>query len=71
MLSLELPSPDALVSQVMSKPAIAMIAGASVLLFAWRLWRFTITPYFYPADPRELPYWIPCESDEYLYCCCD
>ncbi|KAI1159807.1 putative cytochrome P450 oxidoreductase [Nemania serpens] len=30
-----------------------------VLLLAWRVWRFTITPMFYPNDPKELPYWIP------------
>jgi hypothetical protein len=30
-----------------------------VLLLAWRIWRFTITPIIYPDDPKELPYWIP------------
>ena len=36
----------------------------SVLLFAlflWRLVRFTILPAFRPDEPKELPYWIPCE----------
>jgi hypothetical protein len=29
------------------------------LLFAWRLWRFTIYPAYHPEEPKELPYWIP------------
>lgn len=40
-------------------------AGAAILLFLlaslgiWRLWRFTISPIFFPLDVREYPYWIP------------
>ncbi|PQE22380.1 cytochrome P450 protein [Rutstroemia sp. NJR-2017a WRK4] len=33
------------------------------LLLLWRIYRFTITPWLYPQNPRELPYWIPCESE--------
>lgn len=34
----------------------------------WRLWRFTIRPHLRPDEPKELPYWIPCECShrEYL-----
>lgn len=33
------------------------IIGAYVL---WRTWRFTFLPILYPAEPKQLPYWIPC-----------
>ena len=39
---------------------LATALGGSILL--WRLWRFTILPTFVPSEPKELPYWIPCES---------
>lgn len=32
---------------------------ALVLLLSWRVVRFTVIPLFYPADPKELPYWVP------------
>ncbi|KAI0100869.1 cytochrome P450 [Nemania sp. FL0031] len=30
-----------------------------VSLTLWRLWRFTVSPFLNPQQPRELPYWIP------------
>ncbi|KAI2469099.1 cytochrome P450 [Annulohypoxylon bovei var. microspora] len=30
-----------------------------MILLLWRVWRFTITPFLYPDDPKELPYWVP------------
>lgn len=27
----------------------------------WRLWTFTILPALRPTEPKEVPYWIPCE----------
>jgi hypothetical protein len=33
-----------------------------LLLLLWRLWKFSLKPYLYPDDPKELPYWIPCRS---------
>ena len=38
-----------------------VLAALGGLLLFWRLWRFTILPTFATAEPRELPYWIPCE----------
>ncbi|KAL8783070.1 MAG: hypothetical protein Q9213_004882 [Squamulea squamosa] len=35
------------------------VATALSTLVIWRLWRFTISPWLHPQDPRELPYWIP------------
>ncbi len=32
-----------------------------VVMGTWRALRFTIIPAFYPNDPKELPYWIPCK----------
>ena len=32
-----------------------------ILLLLWRFWYFTIIPLIYPGNPKELPYWIPCE----------
>lgn len=47
----------------------SLFVTTCILIFAWiswRLWRFIIAPFLYPNDPRELPYWIPSESDESL-----
>lgn len=40
---------------------LMILAIVLVLFFAWRVWRFTIEPMMKPGEPRELPYWIPCE----------
>ncbi|KAL8977952.1 MAG: hypothetical protein Q9205_006351 [Flavoplaca limonia] len=39
----------------LSIPALLFIG----FLLSWRIWRFTITPWLYPNDPKELPYWVP------------
>lgn len=31
-----------------------------LVLFAWRLWAFTISPRLYRDRLEYLPYWIPC-----------
>ena len=31
-------------------------------LLLWRLWKFTLLPALRPSDPKEVPYWIPCQS---------
>ena len=41
--------------------ARAIIGCVSVYLL-WRFWKFSLTPYFYPDEPKELPYWIPGKS---------
>lgn len=33
-----------------------------ILLLLWRLWRFTLMPYWRPDEPQEIPYWIPSET---------
>lgn len=45
---------------------ILFIAGVAILaigalLLSWRLWTFTILPTLRPDEPREIPYWIPCQ----------
>ena len=45
---------------------LVIFAIVLVLFFAWRAWRFTIEPLMKPGEPRELPYWIPCERFENL-----
>lgn len=37
------------------------ILAIGVLLLSWRLWTFTILPTLRPDEPREIPYWIPCQ----------
>ena len=37
-----------------------LVVVAALLL--WRLWTFTLHPLLNPLEPREVPYWIPCES---------
>ncbi|KAL8726311.1 MAG: hypothetical protein Q9166_006789 [cf. Caloplaca sp. 2 TL-2023] len=38
---------------------VFVVATALSTLAIWRLWRFTVSPWLHPEDPRELPYWIP------------
>ena len=30
-------------------------------LLVWRVLAFTVLPSYRPYEPREVPYWIPCE----------
>ena len=46
--------------------ALPFVYGSVVLFICWRLWRFTIRPLFYPQEPKELPYWIPCKRSPNL-----
>lgn len=39
---------------------ISVAFGMVMLL--WRFWTFTIRPLLYPNEPKEVPYWIPCEQ---------
>ncbi len=41
---------------------LLIFTGAATLLLSWRIWRFTIEPMMKPTEPRELPYWLPCEQ---------
>ena len=43
-------------------PSLTVLAFCVFSLLGWRLWKFTIRPYMRPQAPKELPYWIPCES---------
>ena len=33
-----------------------------LILLLWRLYVFTLLPYWNPDEPSELPYWTPCEQ---------
>lgn len=44
--------------------SLIVLALATALLHLWRLWRFTIEPMMKPTEPKELPYWLPCEQDK-------
>ena len=44
-------------------PVIYAVIVALLMLLLWRLWRFSIVPVLYPHDPKDLPYWIPCEQE--------
>ncbi|KAL4766752.1 cytochrome P450 [Aspergillus nidulans var. acristatus] len=42
---------------------LSKLFGCAVLcILTWRIWRFTIRPFFHPDEPKEVPYWIPCIS---------
>lgn len=41
---------------------------ASTLLLSWRLWMFTVKPWVWPRQPKELPYWIPCKKLDLIIC---
>ncbi|KAF2190000.1 cytochrome P450 [Zopfia rhizophila CBS 207.26] len=42
-----------------SQNALAAAILPLAALLSWRIWRFTIQPFFFPNEPEELPYWIP------------
>ena len=50
--------------EIFQYPGSISLVLAPVILLIWRLWRFSIIPLLYPKDPKELPYWIPCELDK-------
>ena len=35
--------------------------GLLLVVLVWRFWKFSLKPALHPEDPKELPYWIPCE----------
>lgn len=41
-------------------PSVTIAVISACVLVLWRIWRFTVLPSYYPNDPKELPYWIPC-----------
>ena len=46
------------VSQLLSQMPFTLALPLTAFI-AWRLWRFTLMPLFYPKEPKVLPYWIP------------
>ena len=46
-------------ASLLSSSSLQLILAAYAL---WRLWRFKIVPLIHPSEPRQYPYWIPCES---------
>lgn len=38
-----------------------VILALALTLGTWRIWKFSILPAIRPLEPKELPYWIPCE----------
>ena len=51
-------------AQLHTQVAVAgLVALGMVLsLLVWRLLVFTVFPSYFPREPKNLPYWIPCES---------
>ncbi|KAL7791987.1 cytochrome P450 [Trichoderma ceciliae] len=48
---------------------VGLVVGAVALIsvwLLWRLWRFTVLPWMYPDDPKELPYWIPSHGQAFF-----
>ena len=41
--------------------SMVLLAAVVSMMILWRLWTFTVKPYWKPDEPRELPYWIPCK----------
>ena len=40
--------------------ALSGTAGTLLMvLFLWRIWRFTLAPFLWPHEPKPLPYWVP------------
>lgn len=46
-------------ASLLSFSSLQLILAAYAL---WWLWRFKIVPLIHPSEPRQYPYWIPCES---------
>lgn len=46
-------------ASLLSFSSLQLILAAYAL---WWLWRFKIVPLIHPSEPKQYPYWIPCES---------
>lgn len=44
-------------------------ACGAVAWLIWRVWAFTILPALRPNEPKQVPYWIPCEQSANLLIC--
>ena len=42
------------------------IALICLLMYAWRLWNFTLSPLLDNKKPEQIPYWIPCKLKKKL-----
>ena len=62
---------DATGSKTLWPQAACLLALFSSILFVWRLWSFTIRPYFHPREPKRFPYWIPCAYQGLELLCCN
>lgn len=51
---------DATGARTIWPAAACLLAAVTCVLFTWRVWSFTIGPWLWPREPKELPYWIPC-----------
>lgn len=49
------------VRTLLTHPGVAALNLTIVVLFGWRLWRFTIVPFIFPNSPKVYPYWVPCQ----------
>lgn len=49
-------------AQTIWPAAACLLAFFSCMLFIWRIWSFTVRPWLNSKEPKELPYWFPCES---------
>ena len=39
---------------------VLVAASLTATLFLWRVLKFSAIPAYYPSEPQELPYWLPC-----------
>ena len=57
----ELLSPPVLIMAIRAHLYLSFGGGFAISLLLWRICKFTVLPFLYPDDPKELPYWIPGE----------
>lgn len=41
--------------------AFSIFLSVAIAWLTWGVWTFTIHPALHPDEPKQLPYWIPCE----------
>ena len=44
-----------------ASPGVLFIITLCTLWAFWRIWTFTIVPILRPDEPKDIPYWVPCE----------
>ena len=52
----------ALIEHFQDHSLVVVAASFATALFLWRVIKFSVIPAFYPNEPEEFPYLLPCRA---------